>query len=222
MKGRWFVTGTDTEIGKSAATACLAAAVSARGTSVVAAKPVASGVAPGTAGEDAELLAFGGEHEPYVFATFDAPLSPHRAAALEGRAIASSELRDWVTRLQAECVLVEGVGGWRVPVTTEVEVCDLARWSEGRVIVVAADRLGVINHTRLTVEAIRRDGLEVSGIILNRGVPGDTLSRTSNLEDIRATLDLPVAVLEATDLTSHAAMAAAGQRLWDGILPDWC
>ena len=56
MKGRWFVTGTDTEIGKSAATACLAAAVAAEGRSVLAAKPVASGVAPGTAGEDALSL----------------------------------------------------------------------------------------------------------------------------------------------------------------------
>jgi dethiobiotin synthetase len=213
MQGRWFVTGTDTEIGKSAVTACLAAAAAARG-SVVAAKPVASGVAPGTAGEDAELLGLGGGHAPKVFATWTLPLSPHRAALAEGRLVGARALERWVRELSADCVLVEGVGGWRVPIGAEVEVTHLATWSGGRVLIVAGDRLGVLNHTRLTVDAVRADGHQVVGVVLNQGIAGSDLSRETNLLDLRLLLDVPVAVLGPVDLTDRAAMAAAGSALW--------
>src|SRR5262245_23087922 len=140
---RWFVTGTDTDVGKTVVTACLAEAARDRG-SVVAAKPVASGVAPGTAGDDASLIGAAAGHAPICFAAFAAPLSPHRAAALEGRAPPASLLDD-VRALAADTVLVEGVGGWRVPLGGGWWNEDVARAADARVIVVAADRLGVLN-----------------------------------------------------------------------------
>lgn len=217
MRGRWFITGTDTEIGKSAVTACLAAAA-AREMGVVAAKPVASGVRPGTAGEDAELIGFGAGHAPRVFATWEAPLSPHRAALAEGRLVGAAALERWIRALAADCVLVEGVGGWRVPVGPGVEVTDLAAWSGGRVLIVAGDRLGVLNHTRLTVDAIRADGHDVLGVILNRGIAATDLSRDTNLLDLRLLLDVPVATLGPVNLADRDAMAAAGAGIWEALV----
>lgn len=218
MNGRWFITGTDTEVGKSVATACLAAAAATR-MSVIAAKPVASGVEPGTKGEDAELLGFGAGHPPKVFATFEAPVSPHRAAAIEARTIQSGPMRDWIEGHAADCVLIEGVGGWRVPVGDDVEVTDLAAFTRGRVVVVAADRLGVINHARLTVEAAQSDGHDVIGIILNRGMGDAGKSGESNLHDLQTFIGLPVAVLAHVSLTDRAALARAGQALWRVLNP---
>lgn len=213
---RWFVTGTDTEIGKSVVTACLAQAARRWG-SVVAAKPVASGVEPGTAGEDAELLGAAAGHPPLVLRTWRAPLSPHRAALAEGRPVDPEALDGFCRGLAADTVLVEGVGGWRVPLRADhvrYEVRDLARATGGRVVVVAADRLGVINHTRLTVEAVRADGLNLAGVVLNRGVGDASEARSSNLDDLRLLIDVPVAVLEALDVGDPAAREAAGAGLW--------
>lgn len=213
---RWFVTGTDTEVGKTVVTACLAQAARALG-NVIAAKPVASGVPPGTAGEDAELLGAAAGHPPRVLATWEAPLSPHRAALSEGHAPEPADLDRFCRDLRADVVLVEGVGGWRVPIRADIlryDVVDLARATGGAVLVVAADRLGVLNHTLLTVAAIRQDGLEVSGVVLNRGVGPETPSRTTNLLDLRMLLDVPVVVLDPLDPRDPNARAAAGEGLW--------
>ncbi len=214
---RLFVTGTDTEVGKTVVTACLAAAFPERAR---AAKVVASGVAPNdpTGGEDAALLAFAAGHPPSVFATFEAPVSPHRAALLEGRTLDPAMLTGWLRGLRGNPLLVEGVGGWRVPITPDFDVCDAARVVDAPVLVVAADRLGVLNHTRLTIEAIRADGFEVAGVVLNRGVatrsPGDDPSTTSNLEDLRTLLDVPVLPCERVETDDREALGSLGRALW--------
>src|SRR5690606_22634650 len=112
---------TDTDVGKSVVAACLAAALREAGRRVRAVKPLASGVAPGTAGEDAELLAAAAGHEPLVYATFEAALAPHRAARLEGRRVEPEALVAWLLGQPGDPVLVEGVGGWRVPLTERLE-----------------------------------------------------------------------------------------------------
>ena len=213
---RCFITGTDTEVGKSVATACLAEAAKSRGTAI-AAKPVASGVAPGTDGEDAELLAAAAEHPPVIWRRYTPPVSPHRAILDGGQPIDPQVLRRDLQALSADTVLVEGVGGWRVPIQLEprIECVDLARWTGGAVIVVARDRLGVLNHTRLTVDAIRADGLEVAGIILNR-LPGDP-ELPSNLLDLRLLHDLPIAVLDPIDPHRADQRLRAGLSLWMGL-----
>jgi dethiobiotin synthetase len=212
---RWFVTGTDTDVGKTVATACLAAGAGTRG-SVIAAKAVASGAAPGTAGEDAMLLGAAAGHPALVFATWEAAISPHRAAERESRPLDVPELERWASALSADTVLLEGAGGWRVPLAPGFDVADLARGFGAPVIVVAADRLGVLNHTRLTVEAIARDGLAIAGIVLvrRRSIADRDPSIRSNEEDLRQLLGVPVAVLGEVDPWSRSQRIAVGLALW--------
>jgi dethiobiotin synthetase len=216
---RLFVTGTDTGVGKSVVTACLARAARLRGT-VLASKPVASGVLPGTAGEDAELLGQAAGHPPSGLVRYEAPLSPHRAALLEGRILESEALLTFISSLQADTVLVEGVGGWRVPISTAppLWVSDLARAAGGPVVVVAADRLGTLNHTLLTVERILQDGFSVAGVALNRGTGPPELSRDSNQADLQQLLAVPVVAVPPLSLTDAHSMQRAGQALLRGML----
>ena len=108
----WFITGTDTEVGKTMVTGCMAAAAATRGT-VVAAKPLASGVSGDDPARDASILARAAGHPPKEWATATAPVSPHRA--FQPGEIEAGALRSWVESLTADTVLIEGVGGWRVP-----------------------------------------------------------------------------------------------------------
>ncbi len=212
---RLFVTGTDTEVGKTVVTACLAEALRGRGT-VIAAKPIASGVARAAHGGDACAIAEAAGHAPLIFQSWEAPVSPHRAAIDADQPLDAVGLKTWVHDLTADSVLVEGVGGWRVPLSLSprVDVADLARWTGGSILVVAADRLGVLNHTLLTVEAIRRQGLRVAGVVLNRGASpdGDSSCRT-NRADLLLLLDVPVTVLGPIDVTDPAVRIAAGRTL---------
>jgi dethiobiotin synthase len=211
-----FVTGTDTGVGKTVVTACLAQAARRAG-AVLAVKPVASGVAPGTAGEDAELLGTAAGHAARCFAPFVTPVSPHRAARVEGRALPPSLLAD-VRALSAETVLLEGVGGWRVPLGDGLWTADLALTCDA-VLIVAADRLGVLSHTLLTVDAVRQAGLPVAGVVLNRGAAVADAARPYNLDDLRDLLDVPVEPLDAIDPSDPAARELAGARLLRAVTP---
>ena len=216
--GRWFVTGTDTDVGKTVVTTALAASAHRQGRRVAALKPVASGgVAPGS---DATRIAEGAGHEPRCLRCFDAPLAPHRAAILEGGAPTADELLAWIASFSADVLLIEGVGGWRVPMLPDLETREVARRCTDSVIVVAADRLGVINHTRLTVEAIVADGLTVRGVVLNRADRPADISQNTNLVDLRELLGLPVVPLDAVETANQSSLAAAGDRLWGSLLVD--
>jgi dethiobiotin synthetase len=215
----WFITGTDTEVGKSVVTACLAEAAQLRG-SVIAAKPIASGVPHGEVGEDAALLASAGKHPPQLFAAFREPLSPHRAAALEGRQLDKAALLRWIRQLEADTVLVEGVGGWMVPLTSTQPpylVSDLAQDLGAPVILVAANRLGVLNHTLLTATAIQNRGLKLSGVILNSLHPANEPSQKTNLTDLRALLQVPVVHAPKITVADEQARAQLGQHLWQSL-----
>ncbi|MFZ5478196.1 MAG: dethiobiotin synthase [Myxococcota bacterium] len=183
-----FVTGTDTGVGKTVVTASLAASLARAGVRVRALKPVASGVPAGEAGEDAELLARASGHAPASAIRLRAPLSPHRAAALEGTAVVVDAVAGWVRDNAGEVTLVEGVGGWEVPLAPPLRVSDLAVALGFPVLVVAPNRLGVLNHTLLTVEAVRRRGLVVAGVALVGGA-GDDPSAAHNLADLRGLLE---------------------------------
>ncbi len=215
---RWFVTGTDTEVGKTLTTACLARAARSRG-AVVACKPVASGAAPGTAGEDAERIAAAAGHDPLCFAAFATPVSPHRAAAAEGREL-PPDLLDRVRALDADTVLVEGVGGFLVPLGGGLWVQDLCEATGGPVVVVAADRLGTLNHTLLTLAAVRAAGFDPAVVALSRH-PGwqDDPSTRTNLDDLRALAGVPVVPVPTLDPADEAAQERVGHELWRAILP---
>jgi dethiobiotin synthase len=183
-----FVTGTDTGVGKTVVAASLAAAWRALGHSPSALKPVASGV--DGVGEDEALLARAAGHEPRSYYRLKVPLSPHRAARMEGIALDRSGLSAWVLN-QAGPRIVEGVGGWEVPLGN-FRVSDWAADLAFPVVVVAPNRLGVLNHSLLTVEAIRRQGLIVAALVLVTQEHPD-LSSEGNLEDLRELLpQLPV------------------------------
>ncbi len=177
MKGL-FVTGTDTDVGKTVVTGALAAGLAARGQAVGVMKPAASGAQPGPAGQlladDATfLLRAAGLGEawrdlvsPYVFR---APLAPAVAAAEEGRVVSANVIERAYRALQQQFspVLVEGAGGLAVPLAESLLVADLAGRLQLPLVVVANPRLGTVNHTVLTVEYARSRGLRVAGVVLN-------------------------------------------------------
>jgi len=186
-----LITGTDTDAGKTVVTAAIAAALRAQGRTVWALKPLATGGPP--PGEDATRIAAAAGHPPQVFQTALTPASPERAFKLAGQPPADwHTLLSWIRGFD-EDTLVEGVGGWEVPLGGGKRVSDLAVALGYPVVVVAGNRLGVLNHTLLTVEAIARRGLPVLGVVLN-SVPGGAAPDLQgwNLEDLRAALPCPV------------------------------
>jgi len=192
----FFVTATDTGAGKTVASLGLMAALAATGRRVVGMKPVASGSRPGADGvlqnEDALLLqAQGPAGVPYTdinpFARQE-PIAPHIAAARAGVRIDLDRIEGAFRRLAAgaEAVIVEGVGGWRVPLNESETTADLVRRLELPVILVVGLRLGCINHALLTVEAIRRDGVQLRGWIANQLDPAyETAAATVEFLDAR-------------------------------------
>lgn len=184
---RLFITGTDTEVGKSVITASLAAALRP----IWALKPLATGEPP--PGTDALLISTAAGHPPQVYRTSPIPAAPHRAfhqASLPP--LAYPALLAWINRFEG-AVLIEGVGGWEVPLGDGRRVSDLAVDLAAPVVLVAANKLGVINHTLLTAAAIRARGLRLVGVALNHPTPAppDALADW-NREDLRAELDVPV------------------------------
>jgi dethiobiotin synthetase len=180
----WFITGTDTEVGKTHVTAGLARALRRSGRSVRAVKPIATGeVAPGA---DATTIAKAAGHGALVHTVLPVAASPDRAARLAEQPIHPDAVVGWV-RGQLEggdLLLVEGVGGWMVPLTPDFWVSHLAVALGLPVIVVAANRLGVLNHTLLTVAAVVDAGLVVSAIVLNDHFSRDSALAQWNHEDL--------------------------------------
>ena len=197
MKHAWFVTGTDTEIGKTFVSCALIHAARAAGLSAVGMKPIAAGSDAGGLNEDVEQLRAAStmalpreEVNPYCFA---APMAPHIAAAEEGRPIVFAPILDAydVLARNADVVVVEGVGGFRVPLGKDGDSADLARALGLPVILVVGLRLGCINHALLTAEAIVARGLPLAGWVANRIDP--TMARPEeNLESLRHLLAAPL------------------------------
>ena len=159
-----FVTGTDTDVGKTVVSALIARGLRARGADVSALKPFATGaIGPGA---DAELLGAAAGHEPRVFQSFEAPAAPERAAREAGAVVDVAGAIRWVLD-QPGTVVVEGVGGFEVPLDATHRVSDFARALALPVVVVARNRLGVLSHTLLTMDAVARAGLTVRAVVLN-------------------------------------------------------
>jgi dethiobiotin synthetase len=163
-----FITGTDTDVGKTYVTRLLLNALSSTGASVCGYKPFCSG-----GREDAEILRQSSRPEPDLDLInpcwWQAPVAPVLAVELEGRPADLTAVRanyQQVCRLY-DHVLVEGAGGWLAPLAPGLMIADLAREMQLPVLVVAANRLGVINHTLLTVAQIENAGLTCAGVILN-------------------------------------------------------
>lgn len=176
-----LVTGTDTGVGKTWVTSLLIRQFRQRGLSTGAYKPACSGVETNSAGEsfwsDVEALrAACGNHpdEDLVCPQrFQAAVAPNVAARLENRSVDDQLLVRGADRWKShvDWLLIEGAGGVFCPLSDHMTVMDLATTLRTPVIVVAANRLGVINHTRLTVDALISRGLNVRAIVLNEIAP---------------------------------------------------
>jgi len=176
MSRGWFVSGTDTGIGKSLASATLLHALRGRGLRAVGMKPLASGceaTVQGWRNEDALALQAASDPRPAYddvnpFALPN-PLAPELAAADAGIRVTLEPIVSAFERLsrQADAVVVEGVGGWAAPLSAELDQADLARALDLPVVLVVGLRLGCINHARLTARAIELDGLHLAGWIAN-------------------------------------------------------
>lgn len=186
---RCFITGTDTDAGKTYVTRLLLEALNAAGHATAGFKPVCCG-----SRQDAVELANAGvpglsidEVNP-VF--YKQPLSPLAAGWLENRPFDSEPVLNAWTALSArfEHILVEGAGGWETPLTPEKTMGDLAAALGLPVLVVVNNRLGALNHTLLTVRAIEARGLTCAGLILNYPHDERDSASISNAAVLRAAL----------------------------------
>lgn len=175
-----FVTGTDTEIGKTVAACAIVRAWVARGWRVAGMKPVASGcqrTGAGLRNDDAVALAqVSNVPAPYGLTNpyaFEPPIAPHIAARRAGITIELAVIADAYGRLAANAdrLVVEGVGGWLVPLGRAVTVADLARRLALPVVLVVGIRLGCINHALLTAESIVQRDCVFAGWIANHCDP---------------------------------------------------
>jgi dethiobiotin synthetase len=203
---RLFITGTDTEVGKTFVACALIAAARRLGFRVAAAKPLETGCARGPDGAlvpaDAVALRDAtGRNDPLELICphrFEAPLAPAYAAEAEGAAIDPAKIAASLDALSADSdlLIIEGAGGVLVPAWPGVDMVDLMKLAGAEALVVARTGLGTINHTRLTVEALRARGASIAGLVFNRPkppapVPPDP-SEAQNPARIAALTRLPV------------------------------
>ncbi|HUB05072.1 MAG TPA: adenosylmethionine--8-amino-7-oxononanoate transaminase [Solirubrobacteraceae bacterium] len=219
MRG-FFVTGTDTGVGKTVAAAAIVAALRERGVAVRVLKPVITGLdePPDPVWPpDHELLAraAGCAVEAVTLTGYGPPVSPHLAAELSGRPVGAASLRAGVlaAAARADVLIVEGVGGLLVPFGDGDDVRALARDIGLPLVIAARPGLGTINHTLLTVEAARSAGLEIAAIVLTPWPTApDTIER-SNRDTIERVTGIPVSTLRYIERPSPALLAAAARDL---------
>lgn len=203
MASAFFVTGTDTGAGKTLVTSSLLLAAASRGFPSLGLKPIASGSEPDAQGrlrnEDALALQAAASvklpYEEVNAVTLRPAIAPHIAAAEAGIALRAADV---AARCRAvaganphELLLIEGAGGWRVPLNAEESFADIPRALGLPVVLVVGLRLGCVNHALLTAEAIRHDGLRLAAWVGTQVEPG--MARIAdNLQTLRERIDAPM------------------------------
>jgi dethiobiotin synthetase len=198
-----LITGTDTGVGKTFVAARIGGRLRSLGVRVGLYKPVCSGAVWNVQKQswswpDVDILSATLDHsfpgELICPQRFQASLAPPEAARLEGRPVDVRQLRTGAIAWAELCevLLVEGVGGWKCPLTELETMADLSCDLGFPVLVVAANRLGVINHTLLTVESIQQAGLPVAGVLLNDVADQADESTASNAIVLERMLDVPL------------------------------
>lgn len=180
LNGAYFVTGTDTEIGKTTTTAQLVKNIAEKGKSVYAIKPVTAGMETDDNGQtysdDARRInQFANVKPPLsVIAPIQlaTPCSPHIAAQLDNVTLTKTQLVDTINNAiaayPADVILVEGAGGWFTPINEQETLADVAAALKYPVILVVGIKLGSLNHAMLTLQAIWQAGLKVALVIFNQ------------------------------------------------------
>ena len=242
MASTIFVTGTDTGVGKTQVAVALVRALRAEGLRVGVMKPVASGcerTPDGLRNDDARLL-IEAAGRPLVYAdvnpyAFEPPIAPHLAAGAVGVQIDTAVLDAAFRRLAADCdvMVVEGAGGWRVPLTATLSIADWVAEQRWPVLLVVGLRLGCLNHAALSADAIA-ERVPLLGWIANR-IPPEQAEWADNVETLQSTLDAPMltclapaddresqidaGVIEALLMRLRAAVQKNFQRLCQDGLP---
>jgi len=192
----FFVTGTDTGVGKTLVACALLRALASTGKSVIGMKPVAAG-SEGGRWSDVDALAGASNVDapdrlvnPY---RFDPPIAPHIAAAIAGSRIDIEAIARACEELlrRAQLVVVEGVGGFLVPLNERETAADLARRLALPAVLVVGMRLGCLNHALLTSEQIEATGLRCAGWVANCIAP-DMPQLDANIDALRERLDCPL------------------------------
>lgn len=201
-----FITGTDTDVGKTVLTAGLAALLKSRDEPFCVFKPIQTGSPDAAHPEDPDQVKklVGDNVETFCSYCFSEPVAPY--AADVGRTIQPRKILQDFKTLQAQhtTVLVEGAGGVRVPIARRFDMLDLVRMLQLPVVVVARPHLGTINHTLLTVETLLRQRLEVKGVVISGWNPDDPDPSVKTLLDTLENF-LPVPVLGVVPLLPQDA-----------------
>src|SRR5574340_1727924 len=209
----YFITGTDTGVGKTLVSCALLHGFAAQGKSVVGMKPVAAGCADNGLHEDvrqlraaSNILASGGQINPYCFMQ---PVAPMLAARFTGVSISFARIAESFSELnsQADVVIVEGVGGFCVPLNDEQDSADLAEQLGLPVVLVVGMRLGCLNHALLTAEAIAARGLTLAGWVANV-LDGDVAMLDENIAALRERIAAPLLGVVPYQLQPDARAAA--------------
>jgi len=224
----WFVTGTDTGVGKSVLTAALVAALRAEGIAVQARKPILTGLdepADPDWPHDHELLArvLGTAPEEVALRAYGPAVSPHLAAELSASPVLAEELLQ--TLIDAadgdQLLIVEGVGGLLVPLDDRYDVRALARALGLPLLIAARPGLGTINHTLLTIEAARAADLEITAVVLTPWPEEPDAIERSNRQTIARLGEVAVWTLPRVARGDSALLAAAGRTLPLAGVPSW-
>lgn len=197
---RIMIAGTDTDIGKTHVSAGLLARARLDGHSCIGLKPVAAGADYEKGkpySDDAARLAKGAAFQGPLSminpTLFEAPIAPHIAAEQAGVQLSADAIAQWATEQAADYdrVLLEGAGGWRVPLNATESFADIAKALDWDVVLVVGMRLGCISHALLTAEAIVADGCRLVGWVANRVDP-DQAVYEQNLESLVQRLPAPL------------------------------
>lgn len=194
----YFVTGTDTDVGKTYVSRLLLQYFN-QSASAIGYKPIAAGaniIDGELKNEDAlTLQSVSSSQLAYSDVNpicFKEPIAPHIASELTGKSIGISELNQWweLVKNQCEIALIEGAGGWRLPLNNQEYLSDFAKYIQCEVIVVVGMKLGCLNHALLTCEAIKKDGLVIKGWVANQ-LDESMDFYDENLAYLKQKLDVP-------------------------------
>ncbi len=237
-----FITGISTHVGKTTVTAALAGVFRSMGSRVGVCKPVATGCPlyperQGTGNSytdddydcpDATVAARQAGLDPYDLSLmrylapvrFGAPASPHIAARLEQRGTDWQRVASALDWWQENCdvLLIEGTGGWLVPLDShDFMVADLAAVLRMPVLVVTTPAVGTLNHTMLTVHAIRERGLAVAGLVVDQVSMGEDVIESINLEELPRLTGVPIRAI--LPLSAEAAPGRIPEAFTQALLP---
>lgn len=225
-KHTFFVTGTDTGVGKTLVSAAILHAAARAGLRTVGMKPIASGceeTADGLRNEDAlllqEAMTESLSYEQINPIALKPAIAPHVAAAQAGKMITAQRLVGFCRGMQmqpADLLLIEGAGGWRVPLNERETYARVPQMLDVPVILVVPLQLGCINHALLTAEAIRSDGLRIAGWVANRPQQQVMSCESDTLEYLRS--HLPAPCLGVLPWLAGADLSVMADELNPGLL----